>query len=127
MPISVLVADDDAVVRDGLRILLKPHPDLQIVGTAATGRQAVDAAVRLKPDIALLDVTMPDLDGIEAARLIREACPATRVVMLSMHDGADHIRRAADAGAVGYLLKDTRPSEIAAALRAVHGGGRHFP
>jgi DNA-binding NarL/FixJ family response regulator len=126
MPITVLVADDHAVIRDGLRILLRSHTDLDIVGTAAGGREAVDAAVRLRPDVALLDISMPGVDGIEAARLIHAACPQTRIIMLSMHEGADHVRRAVEAGASGYLLKDARADEIATALRAVHAGRRYF-
>lgn len=126
MPITVLLADDHPLIRDGLRLLLEANADLRVVAAVADGREAVDAATRLQPDVAVLDISMPDLDGIEAARRIRDACPRTRVIMLSMHESAEHVRRAVAAGAAGYLLKDTAPKEIAAALRAVHSGRLYF-
>ena len=122
MRIRVLLADDHAIVRDGLRALLGIQPDLTVVGDAATGREAVAAAADLHPDIVLLDIAMPDLNGIDAARRIREVCPSARVVILSMHSTGEHVYQALQAGAHGYLLKQSAGSEVIDAIRAVHAG-----
>lgn len=125
-PITVLVADDHTLVRDGVKLLLQAEADLRVVGAVADGRAAVEQAVALQPDVVVLDVSMPDMNGIEAARRIRESCPNTRVVMLSMHDSAEHVYRALEAGASGYLLKDSAGTEVAVAVRAVHAGRRYL-
>jgi DNA-binding NarL/FixJ family response regulator len=124
--IAVLLADDHAIVRDGLKTLLEVQPDLRVVGEAANGREAVAAAAQLKPDVAVMDISMPDMNGIEAARRIRAARQETRVVMLSMHGNAEHVYRALEAGATGYLLKESAGSELVAAIRAVHAGRRYL-
>jgi DNA-binding NarL/FixJ family response regulator len=124
--IGILLADDHAIVRDGLKTLLEAQHDLRVVGEAANGREAVDAAARLRPDVAVMDISMPDMNGVEAARRIHAACPQTRIVMLSMHGNAEHVYRALEAGATGYLLKESAGTELVAAIRAVHVGRRYL-
>ncbi|MEV6868082.1 response regulator transcription factor [Streptosporangium subroseum] len=121
---TVLVADDQALLRAGLRMLIDTAADLAAVGEAGTGREAVELAGRLRPDLVLMDVRMPDLDGIKATELIR-ADPATalvKVVMLTTFDLDEYVYAALRAGASGFLLKDTRPGELLAALRVVAAG-----
>jgi DNA-binding NarL/FixJ family response regulator len=124
--ITVFLADDHAVVCNGLRLLLETQPDIQVVGDAATGRAAVRGVAELHPDVAVVDIAMPELNGIEATRQIRETSPATQVVILSMHATSEHIFRALQAGARGYLLKESAGSEVAQAVRAVHAGRRYL-
>ena len=126
MTITVLLADDHALVRDGLRMLLESQPDMKVVGAVADGRKAVEMATQLRPDVVVLDISMPDMNGIEAARRIRQVSPDTRIIMLSMHDNAEHVYRALEAGALGYLLKDSAGTEVAVAVRAVHAGRRYL-
>ena len=122
MKIRVLLADDHAVVRDGLKALLATSADIEVVSVVGNGRDAVHHARELRPDVAILDIAMPGLNGIEAAALLRRQCPATRVIMLSMHSSAEHVHRALEAGAAGYLLKEAASEEIVVAVRAVHAG-----
>jgi len=126
MPIRVLIADDHTIVRDGLRALLEAEKDIQVAGDAADGRDAVRQAEQLCPDVVLVDIAMPELNGIEASRQIREACPSAQVIILSMHSSAEHIFQALHAGARGYLLKESAGKEVAAAIRAVHAGQRYL-
>lgn len=126
MKIRVYVADDHAMIRDGLRALLESHGDIEVIGGAGDGRQAVVEAKRLQPDIVLMDISMPGLNGIEAAALLREAAPKARVIMLSMHANSEHLFRALHAGARGYVLKNSAGAELADAVREVHAGKRHF-
>lgn len=126
MTIRVLLADDHAVVRAGVKALLQQDADISVVGEAANGRDAVRFALELKPDVVIMDLTMPELNGVEAARLLRDKCAAIRVVMLSMHSSSEHVFRAIEAGAFGFILKDLGGSDVAAAVRAVHAGGRYF-
>jgi two-component system, NarL family, response regulator LiaR len=120
--ISVLIVDDHSVVRAGIRNYLITQADMQVVGEAASGAEAVRMAIELVPDVALMDLSMPEMDGMEATRRIREASPRTRVVVLtSFHDDA-HIFPAIRAGALSYLLKDIGPEELAAAVRAAAVG-----
>mgnify|MGYP000244701264 CR=1 FL=1 len=126
MTIRILLADDHAVMRDGLRALLEAAPGLRVVGDAADGRAAVQQAIHLRPDVALLDIAMPGLNGIDAARQIREACPDTQVIILSMHSATEYIFRALQAGARGYLLKDSAGAAVVEAVRTVHGGRRYL-
>jgi len=126
MPINVFIADDHTVVRDGLRLLLEAHDDMKVVGDAADGRQAVSDVRQSCPDVVLMDIAMPELNGIEATRQIRECCPSTQVVILSMYATNEHIFQALQAGALGYLLKESAASEVVTAVRAVHGGRRYL-
>lgn len=126
MPISVVLADDHQVVRDGLKTLLEAQADIRVVGSVADGREAVASAAQLKPDVVVMDISMPDMNGVEAARRIHAARAQTRIVMLSMHSDAEHVYRALEAGATGYLLKNSAGSELVAAVRAVHAGRRYL-
>ncbi len=126
MAIQVLLADDHAVVRDGLRFLLEAQEDISVVGNAANGREAVRKVKELKPDVVIMDIAMPELNGIEAAHQIHETCPATRVLILSMYASTEHVRQALRAGAQGYLLKKSAGAEVAEAVRLVHAGGSYL-
>jgi DNA-binding NarL/FixJ family response regulator len=126
MPVTILLADDHAVVRDGLRALIDDGHDLRVVGVAGNGREAVAEAQRLHPDIVIMDIAMPELDGVEATRRIREKCPDTRVLMLSMYLSAEHIHRALQAGAQGYVLKESAGDEVVEAIRALRAGKRYL-
>jgi DNA-binding NarL/FixJ family response regulator len=123
--ISVLVADDHAVMRDGLKSVLEAA-GMRVVGEAGEGREAVRRVIETRPDVALLDIAMPGLNGIEAAAQLRSKCPGTRIVMLSMHSTSEHVHRALEAGAAGYLLKESAAAEIVAAVRSVHAGRRYL-
>ncbi len=126
MPIRVLLADDHAVVRDGLRYLLEAQGDIAVVGDAPNGRLAVQQTQQLAPDVVVMDIAMPELNGIVAARQIREISPATQIIILSMHSTPEHIRHALQAGAQGYLLKESAGAEVVQAVRAVHAGRRYL-
>lgn len=122
MKIRVLLADDHAMMRDGLQALLLTAPDIEVVGSVGNGREALARTIALKPDVVIMDVTMPEMNGIEAASLMREKHPEIRIVMLSMHSSSEHVYRALKAGAAGYLLKESAGEEIISAVRAVHAG-----
>lgn len=122
----MLLADDHAIVRDGLRLILGAQSDVTVVGDAADGRQAVRQMRALRSDVVVMDVAMPELNGIEATQQVRESCPGTQVVILSMHSTPEHVFRALQAGAKGYLLKELAGSEVINAVRAVHAGRRYL-
>jgi len=124
MTIKVLLADDHAMMRDGLKALLEAEQDMRVVGSVSTGRAAVREASTLQPDVIIMDITMPDMNGIEAVARLKLANPDVRVIMLSMHSGAEHVHRAISAGAAGYLLKESAGEDIVAAVRAAHVGRR---
>lgn len=124
--IRVLLADDHAVLRAGLRSLLNAQPDIEVLGEAATGDQAVRRARELTPDIVLMDITMAGPDGLEAIRQIRSTLPATRVLALTMHDNLDYLRQALEAGGSGYVLKKAADTELLSAIHAVHQGGTYL-
>jgi len=126
MTIRVLLADDHVMMRDGLKALLTASLGISVVAEVGNGRDAVRRAEELKPDVAIMDISMPELNGIEATRLLRDKCPGTRVVILSMHSSSEHVFRALEAGAMGYLLKESAGAEVNAAVRAVHGGRRYL-
>jgi two-component system response regulator NreC len=122
MPIRILLADDHTVVRDGLRALLERQPDMTVVAEAADGRDSVRLAEEQSPDVVVMDITMPNMNGIEATRRILAANPRTAVVILSMHQDESYVLRSLKAGAKGYLLKDSLRSDIVDAIRAVSQG-----
>jgi DNA-binding NarL/FixJ family response regulator len=126
MTITVLIADDHTIVRDGLRLLLENQSDIRVVGEVADGRAAVEAAQRLKPDVILMDLAMPLLNGADATAQIIEKQETARIVMLSMHSTVEHVCRALQAGALGYLRKESAGSEVVDAVRAVHSGRRYL-
>jgi DNA-binding NarL/FixJ family response regulator len=118
----VLIADDDDLMRAGLIELLSGEPHIEIAGEASTGRQAVERARRLRPEVVLMDVRMPDLDGIEATRELARAAPHARVLILTTFEQDDYVFGALRAGASGFLLKRTRPEELIAAVRTIAAG-----
>lgn len=124
--ITVLLADDHTIVRDVLRRLLETAGDIQIVATAPNGEEAVAQAVLHCPNVAVMDASMPLMDGIEATRQICIACPQTRVLMVSGHHSPYYIRRCLQAGALGYVLKDVAGVELVIAVRSTHQGNRYF-
>lgn len=121
-PIRLLLAEDHALVRAGIRSLLASVPDIEVVGEAGDGRQALAILEETPADVAILDITMPGLNGLEAAARIAERWPATKVIILSMHSNEEYVARALRSGAAGYLLKDAGTSELEAAIRAVVRG-----
>ena len=122
MSIRVLIADDQAMVRAGLRLILESHPDMEVVAEAADGEEAVAAAVRLSPDVVLMDVRMPRLDGIEATRQIISELRSAKVLVLTTFDVDDYVFRALQAGASGFLLKESSPEQLISAIQLVAGG-----
>ena len=126
MSIRVLIADDHKVVAEGLCHLLEAHRDIEVVDTVQSGREAVHRAVELQPDVVLMDISMPDLNGIEATRIIRKRCPGAQVVVLSVHSEPMHIVRALRAGASGYVPKSSAGIDVVEAIRVVSGGKRYL-
>jgi DNA-binding NarL/FixJ family response regulator len=124
--IRILIADDHGVVREGLRAVLGCEIDMEIVGEAATGKEVVERAAELRPDVILMDIQMPELNGIEATRRILDANPDVGVVVLTMFEDDDSVFAAMRAGARGYVLKGASPSEILKVVRAVAAGEAHF-
>lgn len=121
-PIRVIIADDHVIMREGVALILNNMPDFDVVGQAANGKQAVELVESLQPDVALLDVTMPELNGIDAARLIHQFHPNTKTLMLTMHNDDAIFFDAVQAGASGYVLKGARPDELIQALKEVYNG-----
>lgn len=124
--IRVLVVDDHAVVREGIRHVLASDGGFEVVGEASTGAEAVALSGRLAPDVVVLDLTMPGMSGLDAAPRIREAAPTARLLVLSIHDHEEYVLQSVRAGAEGYLRKDSSPAELRGAIRAVHEGGSFF-
>ena len=124
--IKLLLADDHAVIRAGLRLVLERQTDFQVLGEAADGREAVSKAAELHPDVAVLDLAMPNLNGIEATRQICSSIPNVQVVVLSMHSDEEYVLRALKAGARAYVLKESPETDLISAIRAVHAGKSFF-
>lgn len=121
--IRLILADDHTLFREGIRLLLERQDDIEVLGEAADGRQAVELARRLQPNVVLMDLGMPELNGLEATRQIHQLVPGARVLVLTMHDTDDYFFRVLEAGASGYLLKEAAPTELISAIRSVHEGG----
>ena len=124
--ISVLLADDHTVVRQGLRALLEAEGDIKIVGEAANGRQAVDLAKKMLPDVVLMDLAMPVLNGLEATRQVRKNIPSAKVLVLTSYDDDEYVQQIVKAGASGYLIKQTAANDLLEALRAVQQGNNFY-
>ena len=124
--IRVLIADDHAVVAEGLKSLIEAQSDMQVVAIAADGREAVRRTEELQPDVLLMDLSMPELNGADATRAILERDPKCRVIVLSMYSEREYVRRALKAGAVGYVVKRSAAKEVVDAIRAVHAGQRYL-
>ncbi len=120
--IRVLIVDDQVLARLGLKAVLEPERDIEVVGEAGNGREALEKSIALRPDVALVDVMMPGGDGIEAARAIKHQCPNTQVLMVTVHADHELFRRAAMAGATGYVLKDIAPANLVDAIRIIRNG-----
>jgi two-component system, NarL family, response regulator len=126
-PIRVLVVDDHPVVRQGLVAMLEEVPDLLVVGQAGNGREALAVCRQQQPDVTLMDLRMPELDGVAAITAICAEFPAARIIVLTTYDGDEDIYQGLRAGAKGYLLKDAEPEELLSAIRAVYKGQKHIP
>ena len=124
--ITVILADDHAILRDGLRFLLEAAGDIKIISMAANGQEAIDQAREHCPDVIVMDISMPVMSGIEATKHICKICEHTKVAILSMHHTTEYVQRALEAGAVGYLLKDSAGAELVAAIRALNAGKRYI-
>lgn len=120
--IRILLVDDHTILRSGIRSLLENEPGLIVIGEAEDGRKAVSLACQLKPDVVIMDIAMPLLNGLEATRQIRVQCPGVKVLVLSMHDNEEYVRQVLEAGAMGYILKDAAASELINAIRSVCRG-----
>src|SRR6202171_1383419 len=119
----VIIADDHELARLGLRTMLEPEPDLEVIGEAATGREAVALSSRLQPDLVLMDIRMPDLDGLVATRAIKQELPRTSILIVTLSEDPDYLLEALRVGAAGFVLKDASRREVVAAVRAVLRGG----
>ena len=125
-PIRVLVADDHAIVRTGIRHVLEGEPGFAVVGEASNGAETLALARELRPDVAVLDISMPGESGLHTTAELRRQCPETRVLIVSMHDNTEYVLESVRAGAHGYLLKDTAATELRGAIRAIQGGESYF-
>jgi DNA-binding NarL/FixJ family response regulator len=125
-PIRILIADDHAMLRDALTSMMSVHEDIEVIGSAGNGREAVELVRQLQPDVAIVDISMPELNGIDATAEIAAISPQTKVVILSMQGTSEHLYRSLQAGAHGYLLKGSAGKMLIEAVRAVHAGHRYF-
>lgn len=126
MVVRIMIVDDHAVVRDGLKMILESAEDMRVVAMATDGREAITTVEEYRPDVVIMDISMPGLSGIEASWQIRERLPKVKILFLSMHHSLEHIYRALQAGGQGYLLKECAGSEVATAVRTIMKGKRFF-
>jgi two-component system response regulator DegU len=126
-PIRVLIADDHALLREGLRRILELEPDLEVVGEASDGEEALQKAKELLPNVILMDIHMPGMGGLEATRAIREHVPSADIIVLTIHDGDEYVVEMVNAGAKGYVLKDVEPATVVEAIHRVHEGESFIP
>ena len=126
MTIKVLLADDHGVITDGLRALINGQGDMEVVAVADNGLEAVRRCIDTRPDVVVMDQAMPEMNGTEAAQMMRERRSATRVIILSMHSNVEHVKRALQAGASGYVVKASAGDDLVLAIRAVHAGRRYL-
>jgi len=124
--INIVLADDHVLVRNGLKAMLDSDTGINVVGEASNGAEALEVAKRLRPDILVLDIRMPEMNGLEAAAKVEAYSPNTKPVILSMHDSEEYVLQALDSGAYGYLLKDTDKNEFVKALKHIHAGNKYF-
>jgi two-component system, NarL family, response regulator NreC len=124
--IDVIVADDHTFIREAWRLLLQKVDDIQIVAMVSNGQEAITQAILYCPHVAVMDISMPLMDGIEATKQICVNCPKTRVLMVSMHNTPGYIKRSLEAGALGYVLKDTTGDDLVAAVHSLHEGNHYF-
>ncbi|KGK14933.1 response regulator [Vibrio navarrensis] len=125
-PIRIVIVDDHQVVLDGFIARLEIEPEIEVVGTASNGLEALDAVRRHKPDVVLMDISMPIMNGIEATRLIKEELPESKVLMLTMHDNREYIMKVMQEGAVGYMLKEISAEKMVQAIKTVNQGSTYF-
>ena len=124
--LRLLLADDHETVREGLRMIINAQPDMQVVATASDGREAISQAERISPDIVIMDISMPGLNGLAATMQLTERCPSARVLTLTRHADSSYLQQLLRAGASGYVLKQSRPTELLHAIRAVATGGKYL-
>jgi len=124
--ITVLVCDDHELFREGVKTILSSQPDIEVVGEAADGKEAIEEALRLNPNVVLMDISMPVLKGFDAVRRIRKARPDAKVLILTVYDDEDLVARCLDAGAAGYVLKDSPPLQLVYAIQTVHRGQQYM-
>src|SRR5438270_2174230 len=122
MHIHILLADDHTILRAGLKMMLNAQPDMEVIGEAQDGRQAISEGIRLQPDIILMDITMPDMNGIEATRQVKKMLPEVKVLVLTMHENDEYVFQALRAGASGYMLKEAADTELITALHVIQSG-----
>lgn len=128
MPIRVLLADDHDILRQGLRLLLETQPDIQVVGEACTGVEAIEQTIKHTPDVAVMDISMAQMDGLQASQQIRTLRPETQVLILTMHESEEYFLQSLRMGAAGYLVKKAAPADLCAAVRTIaHGGAFLYP
>ena len=124
--INIILADDHVLVRNGIKAMLESDAAIQVIGEASNGKEALEAARTLHPDILVLDIRMPEMTGLEATAKLNDYAPETKAVILSMHDSEEYVLQALDAGAYGYLLKDTDKTEFIKAIKQIRGGNKYF-
>jgi DNA-binding NarL/FixJ family response regulator len=124
--LRILLADDHETVREGLRMILNSQPDMQVVGTASDGREAVTQCERITPDVVIMDISMPGLNGLAATQQLMERCPGAKVLTLTRHADSSYLQQLLRAGASGYVLKQSRPAELLHAIRSVATGGKYL-